>query len=186
VLGRVIEKISGQSYEDFIREHILEPVGVENMQMGEGDLEGRKPDEVRYYAPPGRNAYETLGTINRLDSAGGWIASPIDLMRILVHIDGFDTVPDILEPDTIELLSTPSALSNYAGGFRINSNSGNWWHSGSLNGNQAWIVRGSAGFNWVILTNTGSADSEFNNRVNDLIWPAVNNPGTEWSEGDLF
>ncbi len=185
VLGKVIEKLSGQDYEDYIRENILEPSGVEFMQIGEGSLAGRKENEVKYYTQPGMGAYENSGTIHRLGPAGGWIASAIDLTRILVHIDGFDTVPDILKPETVKTMTKPSPLSGYAAGFQINSSSKNWWHSGGLNGTSTWIVRTPSGYTWAILTNTGGKDSIYTG-LNNLIWSAVNNSETNWTEHDLF
>src|SRR5690606_22434583 len=34
LLGRVIEKFSGQSYEDYVKEHVLAPTGVTAMCVG--------------------------------------------------------------------------------------------------------------------------------------------------------
>ncbi|MFA5669057.1 MAG: serine hydrolase [Balneolaceae bacterium] len=184
ILGEIIEKISGEDYEDYIRENILVPSGVTNMKISNDSASGRQPNEVQYYSSSGPIGYDTNGVIRRLGSAGGWIASPIDLVRILTHIDGFDTVPDILKSETIKLLSTPSPISDYASGFRINSNSKNWWHSGSLTGTAAWIVRTPRGYTWSILTNTSATG--ITTGLNSLIWPAVSSYSTNWTDGDLF
>lgn len=184
ILGEIIEKISGTNYEDYIREHILVPSGVSNMKISHDSPSGRQPNEVQYYTSNGPIGFDTSGLIHRLGSAGGWIASPIDLVRILTHIDGFDSVPDILKSETVTLMSTPSPNSDYASGFHINSNSKNWWHSGSLTGTAAWIVRTPSGYTWSILTNTSA--SGITTGLNNLIWSAVNNSSTNWTEGDLF
>ena len=183
ILGEIIEKISGKNYEDYIRENILLPSGVLNMQISHDTPSGRQENEVQYYGSSGPVRYDTDGKIRRLGSAGGWIASAIDLTRVLTHIDGFDTVPDILDRETIVLMARTSPISDYASGWRM-SGSNNWWHSGSLTGTSTWILRTPDGYTWTILTNTSS--SGITTGLNDLIWPAVRDGSTNWTDGDLF
>lgn len=186
ILGQVIEKLSGESYTDFIKENVLGPSGVKNMQIAGSKLEDRKPNEVKYYGQSGQNPYGYApGALTRLGAAGGWIASPIDLLRIMVHIDGFDTVPDILKPSTISVMTTPSNLSVYACGLRVNS-SNNWWHGGSLSGTRTWIVRAANGFCWSIVMNTRSLNDNFTRDLDRLVWTAVKDQSTAWPDVDLF
>ena len=53
VLGRVIEHASGQPYAEYVRDHVLTPSGISNMQIGRTRREDRAPGEVVYYAPAG-------------------------------------------------------------------------------------------------------------------------------------
>jgi len=53
VLGRVIEKITGQSYEDYVTNNILVPLGITDMQLGSNLLANQLPNEVNYYDYPG-------------------------------------------------------------------------------------------------------------------------------------
>lgn len=81
LLGRVIEARSGKSYEAYVRDAILKPAGASRMVIG-GDKEAdRKPNEVKYY---GGGAYSSVMP-QRFDSHGGWIATPIDLLRFMKH-----------------------------------------------------------------------------------------------------
>ena len=49
ILGLIIEKVSGMSYEDFCRKAILEPLGIYDMKIA-GNLPSEKaPFEVTYY-----------------------------------------------------------------------------------------------------------------------------------------
>jgi CubicO group peptidase (beta-lactamase class C family) len=81
LLGRVIEVKSGKSYETYVREKILIPAGAGGIVIG-GDKEAdRKPNEVKYY---GSGAYSSVKPV-RFDSHGGWIATPIDLLRFMKH-----------------------------------------------------------------------------------------------------
>jgi CubicO group peptidase (beta-lactamase class C family) len=53
VLGKVIEEISGQSYEKHIRTQILGPIAIEDMHIGGSLQEDRYPGEVlHYYSTP--------------------------------------------------------------------------------------------------------------------------------------
>jgi CubicO group peptidase (beta-lactamase class C family) len=79
LLGRVIEKKSGKSYEAYVRDNFMKPAGAPDVVIG-GDKEAdRKSDEVVYY---GGGAYSSVKP-KRFDSHGGWIARPMDLLRFM-------------------------------------------------------------------------------------------------------
>jgi CubicO group peptidase (beta-lactamase class C family) len=81
LLGRVIEAKSGKTYQSYVRSKILIPAGAGGMVIG-GDKEAeRKANEVKYY---GSGAYSSVKPV-RFDSHGGWIATPIDLLRFMKH-----------------------------------------------------------------------------------------------------
>ena len=41
ILGRVIEKVSGQSYGQFVQNEVLKPLGIQNMRLGKNLLRDR-------------------------------------------------------------------------------------------------------------------------------------------------
>ncbi|HEY8388033.1 MAG TPA: serine hydrolase domain-containing protein [Parasegetibacter sp.] len=186
ILGEIIEKLSGKPYETYIREEIFEPAGVKNMSIAGGSLAERKKNEVKYYGQ-GANAYGySAGVISRLGPCGGWIGSPIDYLRILVRADGFATVPDMLQPSTISIMSTSSPNSVYGCGIRVNS-AGNWWHGGGLTGTRTWMVRAANGFCWALFFNSKPSDeTQFVTELDKLVWTAVKNMGTPWPNADYF
>ena len=49
LLSLVIEKLSGQPYEDYIQENILQPAGCYDMHIARNYYEERYPNEVKYY-----------------------------------------------------------------------------------------------------------------------------------------
>ena len=178
VLGRVIEKKSGMSYEDYVKTHILKPCGIDGMRIGGKTSE---PDEVEYIGVSGQNPYSVSPL--HMDAHGGWVANPIELLKLLVRVDGFSNVPDILESETIKTMTTPSAQNNgYALGWSVNR-SNNWWHTGSLPGTSTEMARSSSGFNWVILVNfrPGSAP-EFSGDLDRLFW-TIRTAIQEWHTG---
>ena len=49
MLGRVVEKIAGVSYERFVRENVLAPIGIQRMRIGASLADNCADGEVRYY-----------------------------------------------------------------------------------------------------------------------------------------
>jgi N-acyl-D-amino-acid deacylase len=121
VLGRVIERVSGQPYAAYVRDHVLTPAGITTMRLGRTRLSDRAPGEVRYYAPPGQPltwsvfwgegyasfAYGGSTYLEALDAHGGWIASAADLVRFATAVDG-QRGPALLRPETVQaMIATP-------------------------------------------------------------------------------
>ncbi|MCG2615360.1 beta-lactamase family protein [Terrimonas sp. NA20] len=184
LLGRIIEKLSGKSYEQFIKDEVLTPSGITKMTMGGSKLTDRKTDEVIYTGQSGNDPYAY--NIPRMDAHGGWIASATDLARFMVKVDGFTTKPDILLPATITTMTTRSVpSSNYACGWGVND-ANHWWHTGSLPGTASEIIRSASGYTWTVLCNSRSYTSSFDNDLDNLLWPIINNASTPWQDIDQF
>lgn len=125
ILGRVIEKISGKSYEQYVKDEILSPIGITTMEIGGNTLDERKTNETRYH---GTGSY--TGNFRRRDANGGWIGTATDLVRLFVRADGFTTVPDMLQSETIQTMTRPPfSYKNYALGVMLNGST--WYHGGS-------------------------------------------------------
>ena len=105
ILGRVIEKVTGQSYEKYVQDAILRPLGIERARIGSSRENERADGEVKYYdirggkgmavVGPGAGKDEvaiSYGTWRQetLDSHGGWIASAIDLVKFGAASDLID------------------------------------------------------------------------------------------------
>jgi hypothetical protein len=106
-----------------------------------------------------------------MDSHGGWLANPADLVRFATHVDGFTTTPNILKPETIKKMTTHCDVdANYARGWQVNS-LGNWWHNGSFPGTTTILFRTSKGFCWAAMTNTRTQPERVINRaLDDMVW----------------
>lgn len=183
LLGRVIEKKTGKTYEDWVQDNILAQCGISAMRIGGSTLADRKPNEVKYY---GGNAY--FYNIPRMDAHGGWIASPIDLVRFLVHVDQSATVPDILSGTTLGKMFTPSATrATYCKGWSRVVNSGSMWHNGALPSTLSEMKRTTDGFCFAILMNTRPGAGKDNNG-NDMgaLLGDIKNTITKWPAHDLF
>jgi CubicO group peptidase (beta-lactamase class C family) len=169
VLGRVIEKITGQSYADFVRQTVLAKCGVLDMRLAGNTLAERAPGEVVYYGQAGSGTNPYNMNVTRMDSHGGWIATPSDLVQFAMHVDGFTTTPNILGAGTLKTMTTPSAANpQYACGWCVNKIP-NWWHSGSLPGTLTIMVRTASGLCWAAFTNTRAEG--FN--LDEMVWKMV-------------
>jgi len=154
LLGRVIEKVSGQRYGAYVREAVLKPCGVTTMRIGAGPRAARAPGEV-IYAGQGGDPYRVK--VARADSCGGWIASAPDLVRFAMHVDGASGTLGILRPDTVATMMAPSAINpRYAKGWIVNAQGS--WHNGSLPGTSAVMVSTRTGLCWAALANTRLRD----------------------------
>jgi CubicO group peptidase (beta-lactamase class C family) len=199
VLGRVIEKITGQPYEEYVRNQILIPLGMTRTGTGNNLVTNPLPGEVTYYDFPGAPfAYSVYNNtslvpwpyggfhLEFMDSHGGWVSSCEDLLKFVCAIDRFSSRPDILPAALVDTMVRPTPLSpNYAFGIAVNTNN-NWWHMGSLPGTTSEIVRnGNQQLNWAILLNTRDQSGAINAAVDNLVWnvlPSI----TQWPSFDLF
>jgi CubicO group peptidase (beta-lactamase class C family) len=136
VLGEVIEKKTGLTYENYVKQNIFAPLGIYDIRLGKNLLADKQEREGEYInTSTTLSAYGTgqpvpwqYGgwSIEAMDAHGGWIATARDLVRLLTAVDGFPSRPDILSPSTIQTMTTPSATNpGYAKGWIVNS-SGTW------------------------------------------------------------
>ena len=110
LLGRVIEQVTGQPYADYVQANILAPCGITDMQIAANKMKERAPNEVVYYGQYSEDPYKI--NVTRMDSHGGWIATPTDLAIFLDHVAGAPNIPSLLKPETIKIMTTPqSSLS---------------------------------------------------------------------------
>lgn len=166
VLGRLIEKLTGQPYVEYVQQTTLAKCGISDMRLATNE---RAPGEVRYHGQDGDDPYAT--NISRMDSHGGWLATPSDLVRFTLRVDGFASVPDMLRPATIATMTTPTfANPSYACGWTVNKEP-NWWHTGSLPGTSTLLVRTARGLNWAAFTNTRSKNTGVS--LDQMMWKLV-------------
>ena len=212
VLGRVIEHLSGQSYEQFVIDEIMAPAGITTMVIGGTTLEERKADEVRYYSPPGLaprvSVYPDVGYVPvaygtfympALDAHGGWIGTAEDLVRFSLAVDEARGEA-LLAPETVTAMeTTPRPPSAAAGAGNVDEALGlgwnslpvdggyEWSHAGALEGSTAsWVVRKPGGT--ALAFNFNSLPQDYPSFFGDII-SAIQQllaSTTEWPETDQF
>jgi CubicO group peptidase (beta-lactamase class C family) len=166
VLRLVVEKVSGQGYEQYVKQKILKPMGITRMRM-----EPRKPQfapgESRRYAAGGQK--EVPGGADYPESAGNWIASAPDLARFLTALDGSRGKPFLSARMRAQMLAPPpppyrkngkrpGATDPHVGlGWDLARKVGTAWRynkNGGRPGVLAWIEHLPGGVSWVVLFNT--------------------------------
>jgi CubicO group peptidase (beta-lactamase class C family) len=101
ILGRVIEQVTGQTYEEAVRDLFLNPSGVkpEEMYLGSTRLHDIPEFEAEYFCPDcdlvdsvfpsdenkARSPYGGW-SLEAMDSHGGWVASAVQLMNMLAVV----------------------------------------------------------------------------------------------------
>jgi len=205
LLGRIIEKVTGQAYDEYVKAAVLTPAGATGMRLGRSLEADRASGEVVYYdyagAPLAGSVFDSGPAevpwpyggfaIEPMDAHGGWLASAGDLLRVLLVVDGRTAKPDILQPATVALMIArpplaeyQNAAAYYALGWQVRpvGNDANWWHTGSLPGTSTIMVRAASnGMSWVALFNSRPANADaFVNELDRELWRAVNGV-TDWS-----
>ena len=163
-----MEKVSGQSYSSFVRQAVLKPCGISDMQIAGNTLAQKAPNEVRYY---GRNENPYRMNVTRMDAHGGWLAAPVDLVKFAQQVGGYKGLPSLLRADTIKTMLTASAANErYACGWCVNRVP-NYWHNGSLPGTSTIMVRTASGLCWAAFAN--ARDEGINPALDQMMWAVV-------------
>ncbi len=215
LLGRVIEKISGQSYERYVQARVLKPMGVTRMRIGRTRIEGRAKGEVRYHVDGekvglsvfeedlGKRVSRAYGAWNleAMDSHGAWIASAVDMVRFASALESPGRKPFLKVESLDEMFEPPAAPVSrksdgsvedvfYGLGFsvrRLGDGRMNQWHTGSLPGTSTLLVRRHDGMAWAVMFNSRRSCAGKNpaSAIDPLVHGAVD-AVTEWPGGDAF
>jgi CubicO group peptidase (beta-lactamase class C family) len=199
ILGEVIEKVTGLSYEDYVRFELLEPLGIYDMHIGKTYYDDKFKNEVKYYeygnSGPVR-AFDGSGeivpqayggnNIELLGPAGGWVASAVELMKFMVAVDGFNDQPDILNKETIDLMTDRNINGSTLIGWKGTDGNNNWWRTGTLSGTAALILRQHNKINWIVLLNTTTKRRDrIHSEISRLMFESVHTINN-WPQTDLF
>jgi CubicO group peptidase (beta-lactamase class C family) len=198
VLGLVIEKVTGMSYFDFCRKNILEPIGIYDMTLARNLPSEKAPYEVTYYEPSDATLKPSLygsgqlvnasyggNDIEALGGAGAWLATAPDLMKLLLTVDGFDSVKDILSRESIDFMT--DSQNGYAPiGWKTTIFDGTWWRTGTFPGTAGMIKRQPDGTAWVTLLNTSAWNGpEISTDINYMMARALSQV-KKWPDTDLL
>lgn len=183
LLGRAIEAVTGESYVDYVQNHVLRPLGIRDMQLGRALIEHRAQGEVKYYDSRKRMGKAVVGSqigetvpaqygadnLEGYEAHGGWIASAVDLVRFGSALE--DGKPSsLLKAETIQTMwARPEGAAGftddgkpkpayYACGWNVRPVGAegklNAWHTGSIGGTSTLLVRRWDGLAWSVLFNT--------------------------------
>ena len=204
LLGGIVERAAGRPYEDYVRRRVLAPLGITRMALGRTLPHHRRWDEVRYHSPHrGVSVMDNsrlrvpfaYGGFNleNLDSAGGWLASAVDLVRFATALDE-PSSSSILDQESIDIMfalpenvdpDTYAAGDRYYGcGWSVRDWGGRtrWtWHTGSLPGSRCRLHRRWDGLTWCAVFNQRDDPAGFDGSIHAATQVVAN-----WPDHDLF
>ena len=208
ILGLVIAEVSGQPYAEYVKQNILDPIGISGMTIGDTFLEDRLPGEVRYFGYPGQSsaasAFDDVAGrvpwpyggfhLEAMAAHGGWVASPIDYLRFMTALDPSSGTTTLAPKSVEKLTARPEpplwvGTSYYYGmGWSIRpvGDDANLWHNGSLPGTFALAVRTHLGLAWVAFFNSRPEDwRAFARELDTTLW-RLSRGVSAWPTHDLF
>ena len=199
ILTKIVEVCSGMDYEEYCQENILHPAGCYDMHLARNLYEDRYPNEVRYYetheaepVPAFDNSGDTLwrsyggSNIEGLLGAGAWVASPAEFVRFTASIDGDPSVPDVISPESVRMMTAdPDHPYRPIGWVRAGEHS-DWSRTGTLAGTSALVKRQSNGYIWMFATNTSSWKGSRFTRDIDRMYRTASSRIAEWPARDLY
>ncbi|WP_337392567.1 serine hydrolase domain-containing protein [Prevotella sp.] len=169
LLSLIIEKRTGMSYENFMQRHVLYPAGCYDFHIAGNYLKDRRPNETVYYMHSssvpvpefnnsGRMVVRCYGEndITTALGAGAWVASAAELCRLVASIDGDRTVPDVISPQAVKLMTQEMPDHQFSLGWNFTPRNRPWIRTGSLVGTSALVLRYPDGECLVFITNTST------------------------------
>jgi CubicO group peptidase (beta-lactamase class C family) len=202
LLGRVVEKASGQGYEEYVQKGVLAPLKVERMKLGKTLLADRAENEVHYYDSGegrfvmgpmrGKPCPEPYGAwcLESLDAHGGWIASAEDLVKFAAAFDDPAKCKVLSKKSIATMFARPEMAAKdawYGCGWEVGDVGGdkvNTWHNGSMPGTSSLLVRRSDGLTWAVLFSSRQCEND--EEPADLIDPLIHEAADavkEWPRG---
>lgn len=201
VLGEVVAKAAHMPYEDYVRSEVFAPLGVYGARLGYSHQQDRLPAEVRYYEPDtafrtadyavrGNMARRAYGgsDIHTLGAAGGWVVSAPDLVKLMLTIDGFASVPDQLCQQSIDIMTDESSRFDPLGWRKVISDT--WFRTGTLSATSAILCRRPDGICFAAILNCSNALGPnlavaLANKMNEIINEVALWPDRDLWSGDL-
>jgi N-acyl-D-amino-acid deacylase len=160
ILGQIVEKVSGQSYDEYVRKNVLEPIGITRARVHKMQAKYFPGEGARYLAGTGISLPPLQ--LPMVESAGGWSASAIDMVKVLAALDG--SRGKILREETYRLMTSPPPAplkprenGSYVGlGFEVVlplTKGFSYAQDGSFHGMRAFMSRSKRGINWALIFN---------------------------------
>jgi N-acyl-D-amino-acid deacylase len=213
LLGRAIEKLTNTGYEEYVKKHVLSPLGITNMRIGKTHRAGKAPNEVTYYDPRlGTSVFAAdLGLqvsapygewyLEAMDSHGAWIASAVDLARFATAFDDPESCPILSAASIKEMHIRPEGEAGFEKDGKpkevfytlgwinrlLPDGKIDHWHTGSLPGTATILIRRHDGKNFIALFNgrVSPKAAHLGRAIDPLLHEAAN-AVTEWPTIDLF
>ena len=200
LLSMIIEEVTGEPYEDFIRENVLLPAGCRDMHIAHNYYEEKYRNEVRNYVPSNEPLYPEYNNSGRmvercyggndiraLSGAGAWVASVPELALFVASIDGRPEIPDILSEESVRRMTEYFDKNTYSLGWNDTNPETGWTRSGTFSGTSAMIKYFPDGECWLFVTNTSTWRGPAFSRITANLFSELRRGwGDKFPKQDLF
>ena len=141
LLSLLVERVTGQSFADHLRESVFEPLGMHDtrMKMVQGEL---IPGSAQGYTPDEGGGYRTTRDLPASAGAGGVYTTVDDLHRWLLNFRD----PTLGGPEAMEAMTTTAVLESgdstgYGLGLMLDELGGRtlYWHTGGDISHRAYL-----------------------------------------------
>ena len=169
LLSMIIEKVTGESYEKWMQDNVLDKAGCVDMHIGGTYFADRRAGEAKYYPPDNEPEVEEYNNSGRmvqrcyggsdlhgLSGAGAWTASSAELALFVASIDGRDEIPDIISKESVLEMTRYYDDGTFSLGWNDTKPQNGWTRTGTLSGTSALIKYFPDGWCWVMITNTST------------------------------
>ena len=209
LLGEVVAQITGQSYEAYVSENIMEKIGVRGMKYAQTRREERAKGEVVYYDLSTDRLYESVFEGAPKDlwhyagwhhegwaAAGAWLGTSVGMAKFASEFDPegadqllqADTIAEILKRNKYEDSGKGSKWYGLGWQVKLEKNGKhNIFHTGSTHvGAYSYLMRTNGGVVWSFHTNCRLKDSSpVHRKILIDLWRAVGSMEV-WPESDFF
>jgi len=200
LLSMIIERKTGQPYEKWMQQNILEPAGCVDCHLAHNSYEEKLPGESRYHmqdndppVPKYDNSPDSVvrcyggNDIRLLKGAGAWVLSGPELARFVASIDGRPGVPDILSKKSVHEMTEDSEDHKFGLGWNSVDPKKGWMRTGSLSGTSAYVMYFPDGDCWILLSNTHAwKGPRFSRITHNFIKQCRERYGSKLPAQDLF
>ena len=177
LLGRIIERVTGVPYEQYVRTNVLAPMGITSARIAQTLPQGQLPNETNYYANQKSDtifpnitpkfvsvAYGGSWYMEGFDADGGWVISAIDYAKFINSIDGQKGIA-FLKPSTVATMTARPNIPYwngqngwYTSGLVVQptSKGQDWWNDGAIDGTYTYFFRNDEGVVVVVFFNSRS------------------------------
>ena len=201
LLASIVERVSGVSFADFMKENVFDPVGMSNSYIYEMQRDTTVSMYIEgivqgYYLGRRRPMQAQNEYLNGVKGDKIMISNTKDMFRFWTAVDYGLYVPDSIQDEAFKPGSPKSRKrkDNYGFGWRIPSKyPGCYYHYGWWKGYRSFFLRDDVNDKTlIILTNTdkGPGSDHFwkiiNDKTNKIAPASVNIPYWEITEGLRF
>lgn len=206
LLGQIVEAITGQQFDDYVRENVWDVLGADDGPRPGGaflpmpneptyvDLNDGHPQSVydNNFVPTSYGSFN----MENCEALGNFTVSARDLARFTGSFTFPDESPILSAASINAAWNDRVSLGNgygYGLGWIYTPNGAaaatGFWHDGALPGTQAWIkVRHTNDITWSVVLNANpyySTDLQQYGAVDEVIDPAIDSVSV-WPAGDLW